>query len=263
MNSPTNANQTIPLSNCSAAEWQTRIELAGAYRLAHRRGWSMMIFNHITARVPGENDHFLINIFGLRYDEITASNLIKVDLQGNVIGGDGTERTNLAGYVIHSAIHGARHDVVCALHTHGPSIVAVSCLEQGLMMLNQDSMQFAGQVAYHDFEGIAINQAERDRLVADFGDKSTLMLRNHGALTVGRSVGEAFVMMWLLEHACKIQLSVLAAGGKINGLDSGQLDKIAAGVPEQQKAITPDGIGKLPFDALLRGLDQTDPDYYS
>ncbi|MEL0081510.1 MAG: class II aldolase/adducin family protein, partial [Gammaproteobacteria bacterium] len=195
------------------------------------------------------------------YDEITASNLLKVDLEGNVINGDGTERVNLAGYVIHSAIHGAREDVVCALHTHGPAVTAVSCLQEGFMFINQDSMQFAGQVAYHDFEGIAINEEERGRLVADLGNQSTLILRNHGALTVGRSVGEAFVMMYLLEHACKIQLSVMASGAKIRDLENGRLDSIATDVPEQQMAITPDGIGKLPFEALMRELDITDPDY--
>jgi len=261
MNNPTTTEQTIPIPNCSAEEWQIRKELAAAYRLVHNKGWTSLIFNHITARVPGAEEHFLINNFGLRYDEITASNLLKVDLEGNVINGDGTERINLAGYVIHSAIHGARDDVVCALHTHGPASVAVSCLEGGFMFINQDSMQFSGQIAYHDFEGIAINEEERDRLVADFGTKSTLILRNHGALTVGRSVGEAFVMMWLLEHACKIQLSVMATGAKINALEGGRLDTIAVGVPAQQMVLTPDGLGKLPFDALMREVEITDPDY--
>jgi len=122
-------------------------------------------------------------------------------------------------------------------------------------------MQFSGQIAYHDFEGLAINEDERERLVADLGTKSTLILRNHGALTVGRSVGEAFVMMWLLEHACKIQLSVMATGAKINALESGRLDTIALGVPTQQLALTPDGLGKLPFEALMREVEITDPDY--
>lgn len=263
MNQPHIISQSPAASRFSPEEWQIRCELAAAYRLAHNKGWTSLIFNHITARVPGPEEHFLINHFGLRYDEITASNLLKVDLDGNIIDGDGTEQVNLAGYVIHSAIHGAREDVVCALHTHGPASVAVSCLEEGFMFINQDSMQFSGKIAYHDFEGIAINEGERDRLVADLGTKSTLILRNHGALTVGRSVGEAFVMMWLLEHACKIQLSVMATGAKINALENGQLDAIAAQVPEQQKAITPDGLGKLPFDALLREVAVTDPDYCS
>ena len=257
------AGTNIPLKNCTVEEWQIRKELAAAYRLVHNKGWTSLIFNHITARVPGDEEHFLINNFGLRYDEITASNLVKVDLQGNVINGDGSEKINQAGYVIHSAIHGARDDVICALHTHGPASVAVSCLEQGFMFINQDSMQFSGKIAYHDFEGIAIDEGEKARLVADLGDKSTLILRNHGALTVGRSIGEAFVMMWLLEHACKIQLSVLASGAKINALESGQLKAIAAEVPNQQMTITPDGIGKLPFEALIREVEITDPDYCS
>lgn len=258
---PTAINQDIRLSGCGPEEWQARVELAAAYRLIHKQGWTSLVFNHITARVPGAEDQFLINNFGLRYDEITASNLIKVDLKGRVIDGRGNERVNLAGYVIHSAIHGARHDVHCALHTHGPAGVAVSCLEQGFLFINQDSMQFHGQIAYHEFEGLAVNEDERQRLVADFGDKAILILRNHGMLTVGKTVADAFVLMWALEHCCKVQLSVMASGGKIHGLDNGQLDAIAKNLPQQQFAITPEGLGKLPFAALMRQLDQTDPDY--
>ncbi len=263
MNNNRKPAPTIPLAHCSTAEWQIRLELAAAYRMIHHKGWDSLIFNHITARVPGDEEHFLINNFGLRYDEITASNLIKVDLDGNVVDGDGSEQVNVAGYVIHSAIHGARGDVVCALHTHGPAATAVSCLEQGYMFINQDSMQLAGQIAYHDFEGIAINEGERERLVADLGSKGVLFLRNHGALTVGRSVGEAFVLMWLLEHTCKIQLSVMATGAPIRGLKNGALNAIAAKVPVQQMTITPDGLGKLPFEAVMRELDEIDPGYRS
>lgn len=261
MNQPTDIKHDIRLPGCSAEEWQARVELAAAYRLIHNYGWTSLVFNHITSRVPGADDQFLINNFGLRYDEITASNLIKVDLKGNVVDAKGDERVNLAGYVIHSAIHGARHDVQCALHTHGPSGVAVSCLEQGFMHINQDSMQFAGKIAYHDFEGLAVDEDERQRLVADFGDKTVLILRNHGMLTVGKTVADAFVMMWALEHCCKVQLAVMASGGNIYGQKSGQLDAIAKGVPQAQFAITPEGLGKLPFAALMRELDQTDPDY--
>lgn len=246
---------------CAPQEWAVRVELAAAYRLAHRFGWSMVIFNHITARVPGPEDHFLINNFGLMYDEITASNLLKIDLAGNVVGEyAGSARVNLAGYVIHSAVHGARPDVQCVMHTHSPAGSAVSSIEPGLLHINQDSMQLAGMVAYHEFEGLAVDTGEKARLVADLGERKVLILRNHGLLSTGASVGEAFMLMFLLEHACRTQVAILSMGQPVHG-SADTLGRIAELVPQQQYAITPSGLGGLPFRALMRMLDRTDPGY--
>lgn len=246
---------------CSPEEWQVRTELAAAYRLTDRFGWSMLIFNHITARVPGKEDHFLINNFGLMYDEVTASNLVKIDLDGNVVGDyAGEVRINRAGYVIHSAIHAARHDVQCVMHTHTVAGEAVASCEPGLLHVNQDSMQLTGQVAYHDFEGLAVDDGEKARLVADFGDKKVLVLRNHGMLTAGNSVGEAFMLMWLLEHACRTQVAALSMGQPLHGSQD-MLTRIAELVPQQQHIITPTGLGGLPFRSLMRWLDRQDSSY--
>lgn len=251
----------IRRGDCEATEWDTRVQLAAAYRLVHHFGWTSIIFNHITARVPGTQDQFLINNFGLRYDEVKASNLLKIDLTGNVIGDyDGVTRVNLAGYVIHSAIHAARHDLNCILHTHTTAGVAVSSIEPGLLHINQDSMQLAGSVAYHDFEGLAVNDDEKSRLVADLGERKVLILRNHGLLTAGETIGEAFMLMYLTEGACRAQVAALSMGQPING-DKGLLERIAAQVPAQQALITPDGLGGLPFDALVRMIDDIDPSY--
>jgi ribulose-5-phosphate 4-epimerase/fuculose-1-phosphate aldolase len=247
--------------HCTPQEWALRVELAAAYRLAHHFGWSMVIFNHITARVPGAQEHFLINNFGLMYDEVTASNLLKLDLDGNVVGEyAGPARVNLAGYVIHSAIHGARADVQCVMHTHSPAGSAVSSIEPGLLHINQDSMQLTGQVAYHEFEGLAVDAGEKARLVADLGERKVLILRNHGLLTTGTSVGEAFMLMYLLEHACRTQVATLSMGQPLHGSDD-MLGRIARLVPQQQYAITPSGLGGLPFQALMRMLDRSDPGY--
>ncbi len=246
---------------CAPEEWQVRVELAAAYRLADRFGWSMLIFNHITARVPGADEHFLINNFGLMYDEITASNLLKIDLDGNVVGDyRGETRVNRAGYVIHSAVHAARHDVQCVMHTHSVAGEAVASIEPGLLHINQDSMQLTGQVAYHDFEGLAVDDAEKRSLVADLGDKNVLILRNHGLMTAGSSVGEAFMLMWLLEHACRTQVAALSMGQPLHGSQD-MLTRIANLVPQQQYVITPTGLGGLPFRSLLRWLDRHDSSY--
>lgn len=251
----------IGQGDCDAREWQTRVELAAAYRLAHHFGWSMIIFNHITARVPGTEDQFLINNFGLRYDEIKASNLLKIDLDGKVVGDyAGIARVNLAGYVIHSAIHAARHDLNCVMHTHTVAGCAVSGVQPGLMHINQDSMQLSGAIAYHEFEGLAVDGEEKARLVADLGEKRVMILRNHGLLTAGATVGEAFVWMWLLEHACRTQIATLSMNLPVNGAGE-LLARIADLVPTQQGFITPDGLGGLPYDALMRLIDDIDPSY--
>ncbi|MEX2648009.1 MAG: class II aldolase/adducin family protein [Alphaproteobacteria bacterium] len=233
------------------AEWSMRVELAAAYRLADRYGFSDFIWNHITARIPGEENRFLINPFGLRYDEITASSLVKVDVEGNVIGGGAT---NYTGFVIHSAIHMARRDVGCVMHTHSRGGLAVGCLEEGLLPFVQDSLAFHDKVAYHDYEGLGVDLGERLRLAANLGDAACLFLRNHGLITVGATVGEAFVRMVYLERVCRVQLDILATGRPYRVVPPDLRAKAAA-----QYADFPPGTYEWP--ALIRLLDQKDPGY--
>jgi ribulose-5-phosphate 4-epimerase/fuculose-1-phosphate aldolase len=249
----------------SEAERQTRIDLAACYRLVDMFGMSDMILNHISARVPGGEEHFLLNPFGLMYEEMTASCLIKVDIDGTVIHNPNTDYTvNLPGYVIHSAIHAARHDVQCVLHTHTPAGMAVSALECGLLPLNQTAMRFAGSVAYHDFEGVAVDVDERARLVADLGDCDAMILRNHGLLTVGTTIAEAFVNMQRLEKACITQMLTLSGGSKLHMPPQAIVDRAFA---QLRRSPTPDRNGNfLPhgtreWPALLRMLDRRDPSY--
>jgi ribulose-5-phosphate 4-epimerase/fuculose-1-phosphate aldolase len=233
-----------------------RIELAAAYRLAAQFGWTTLIFNHITARVPGPERHFLINRFGHTYEEVTASNLVKVDLDGNVIGEPAA--VNRAGFVLHSAIHAVREDVMCAMHTHTPAGVAVSAMECGLQPVNLEAMLFYGRLAYHDFEGITIEEAEKPRLLANLGDKNAMILRNHGLLVCGRSVAEAFKRMFDLELACQVQIAAMASG-KLH-LPS---PEVAARVADQSARFDPSGgsAAQRAFAALMRRLDAGDPSY--
>lgn len=194
-------------SSICEAEWQARVELAACYRLVAHFRMTDMIYNHISLRVPGSDDQFLINPFGLLYEEVTASNLVKVDRDGRLIEDDGLD-VNPAGFVIHSAIHTARHDVACVLHTHTRAGVAVSALKEGLMPVSQHAMCFFNRVGYHDYEGISLEEQERTRLVTDLGDHHTLILRNHGLLTTGANVHAAFALMYYLEMACQIQTSL-------------------------------------------------------
>jgi ribulose-5-phosphate 4-epimerase/fuculose-1-phosphate aldolase len=249
----------------SNAEQQARIDLAACYRLVDLYGMSDMILNHITVRVPGEDEHFLINPFGLMYHEITASSLIKVALNGTVVHNPHEHYTvNQPGYVIHSAIHGARHDITCVLHTHTPAGMAVSALDCGLLPLNQTAMRFAGSVAYHDFEGVAVDLDERQRLVADLGDNDVMILRNHGLLTVGVTVAEAFVNMLRLERACQTQLLTMSAGAHLRMPAQPVIDKTFQQLRRQP---SPDKNGRFPphgereWPALLRLLDQRDASY--
>lgn len=247
------------------AEQQLRVDLAACYRLVDLYGMSDGILNHISAKVPGEDMHFLINPFGMMYEEITASSLIKIDLDGQVIDNPNTDYTvNLPGYVIHSAIHGARHDVVCVLHTHTPAGMAVSALECGLLPISQSSMRFAGSVAYHDFEGVAVDMDERQRLVQDLGDNDVMILRNHGLLAVGQTVAEAFVNMHRLERACQTQLLAMSANSKLITLEPALVDKTFG---QLRRAPSPDASGRFPphgereWPALLRKLDRINPGY--
>lgn len=198
----------------SAEERKIRAELAACYRLAQKNGWDELIYNHITARIPGPEHHFLINPFGLAFDEVTASNLIKVDLDGRVIGAS-KYPINAAGFTIHSAIHAARPEVGCVIHLHTEAGMALSMLEDGLLPLTQTAMFFQSQIAFHAYEGIALNLAERERLVRDLGDKSVLILRNHGTLVACPTIGQAFVTMFLLEKAARAQLRAMACSSKL------------------------------------------------
>ena len=236
----------------SDAEWQARVELAAAYRLTDHFGMTALIYNHITARVPGADDQFLINEYGLGYEEVTASNLVKIDMDGNILD-EGERRINVTGYVIHSAIHAARHDVTCVMHTHTPYGMAVSALERDLLPLQQDAYQFHERLSYHEFEGVAVDIDERERLVTDLGDKNAMILRNHGLLTVGRSVAEAWVRMWQLEQACKVQVLAQSTGQAIRQAPISAIGRTAAFFDREPVA--------LEWAWLLRTLDRKDASY--
>ena len=241
----------------SEEEWKVRVDLAAAYRLAHLYGWTTtLIYNHISARIPGPDHHFLLNPFGLRWDEVTASNLVKIDLEGNILD-DTPYKINNAGYTIHSAIHGARDDAVCVIHTHTEAGMAVSALEDGLLFTNQDSMMFYGNVAYHEFEGIALDLSERERLVGDLGGNKVMILRNHGLLTTGMSVSDAWVQMYFLEKVCSAQLSLLAAASAGGGIHHPSRE-VCEHTAEQYEG---SGCGEREWPALLRQLDDVTTDY--
>ncbi|CAG9275218.1 Class II aldolase [Paraburkholderia unamae] len=201
------------------AEWKTRCELAALYRvLAHYR-MTDHIYTHISARVPGtDKDHFLINPYGLMFHEITASSLVKIDTEGNIIENvnQDRQRVNTAGFMIHSAVHMARHDISCVAHTHTAAGIAVSAQEHGLLPISQHALMFYGRTSYHNYEGIATDEAERARLVKDLGNNKAMILRNHGLLAAGRTIADAFVVLYYLERACQIQISALAGGSELN-----------------------------------------------
>ena len=199
----------------SAAEWQTRVDLAACYRLVAHFGWTDLIYNHISARVPDEPEHFLINSYGLMYEEISASNLVKIDLDGRLLDDPIGWGINQAGFVVHSAVHAARHDAFCVIHTHTPAGVAVSAQTQGLLPLNQQAMWFYDRMGYHDYEGIALETPERERLVRNLGAHNALVLRNHGVLTLGATIPAAFQLMYFLENACRAQVLATAGGASI------------------------------------------------
>lgn len=198
----------------SDEEWAVRVDLAACYQLVAHYGMTDLIYTHISARVPGTTDQFLINPYGLFFDEITASSLVKVDIEGNILG-ETDFKINPAGYTIHSAVHGARHDVGCVLHTHTTAGMAVSAQKQGLLPLTQNSLMFYNRLAYHGYEGVALNLDERERLVRDMGDAIAMILRNHGLLTVGSTVSEAFRRIFYLEKSCEAQIKALAGGAEL------------------------------------------------
>lgn len=240
----------------SAEEWETRVNLAAAYRLAAHYGWDDLIYTHISARVPNSDHHFLMNPLGLLFEEITASSLVKVDLEGNILM-DTPFIANKAGFVIHSALHAAREDAMCVMHLHTDYGIAVSNLEGGLKPTCQSAIFPWALTAYHEFEGLAVRDDEKERLVADMGDKQALILRNHGTLTVGRSIAKAFEAMYFLERACKIQI-LSEAAGKLHMPSQEAIDNT---LRDLRAVAGANGADLLVWPALLRKLDRMDPGF--
>jgi ribulose-5-phosphate 4-epimerase/fuculose-1-phosphate aldolase len=239
-------------------EWQVRVDLAALYRLVALEGWDDMIFTHISARVPGPEHHFLINPFGMFFEEVTASSLVKVDLDGNIVM-DSPYGINPAGFTIHSAVHGAREEARFVIHIHTDQGVAVSAQADGLLPLSQHALAVLPHLAYHDYEGVALNLDERQRLVEDLGDKSMMMLRNHGTLATGTTAGATWVGLFHLERACKMQVMALSAGR------DRVLMTTEAAQAEVGKAVASGfgRLGELPWPGLLRMLDRHSPGYDS
>jgi ribulose-5-phosphate 4-epimerase/fuculose-1-phosphate aldolase len=258
-------------SKCSPEEWKARQELACAYRLFDHMGWHGLIFNHITLRVPGTESNFLINPFGLMYREVTASNLVKIDVEGNILG-DSDYPVNRAGFVIHSALHMARPDAHAIMHTHTNEGVAVSAQEHGLLPLSMPAIGLQGHLAFHEFEGISLDTGERERLIADLGDKNHLILHNHGLLTCGPTIADAFLRMRTLQAACEIQVMALAGGGKLHypapetlAVTSNQVTQITSqgGAVHGRKpqAGEASGAAELMWAAMTRWMTDKDPSF--
>lgn len=239
----------------SAEEWQVRIDLAACYRLCALKNWDDLIYTHISAMVPGEPGCYLINPFGWRFDEITASSLVKIDIHGNIIG-DQKARVNVTGFAIHGAVHTARPDAICVMHLHNENGVAVGIQQGGLLPLSQHALRFYEQMGYHDYEGLALSAAEQSRLIANLGTYPAMLLRNHGTLIAGRTVAEAYTLMDTLDKACSFQLKAQSGGGPLN-------------IPPPEvcaktyKELLGDGSpeGSLEWPALLRKLDAVSPSY--
>lgn len=242
-------------TNMSEGERQTRIDLAACYRLCALNGWDDLIYTHISAAVPGEPGRFLINPFGFRFDEICASNLVKIDVQGQIIG-DGKYKVNVTGFAIHGAVHAARADAHCVMHLHNPNGVAVGMQLDGLLPLTQHALRFYQQVGYHDYEGLALSAVEQSRLIERLGSFPAMFLRNHGTLISGRTIAEAFVLMDMLDKACAFQLKAQSGGARLSMptheiCQKTYLELIGDGSPE----------GVLEWPALLRKLDALDSSY--
>ena len=246
-----------PRSSFVEAEWALRVQLAAAYRIAHHLGWAELIYTHISARVPGSQHHFLINPYGLRFDEVTASSLVKINADGEPVGSQGYA-ANKAGFIIHSAIHMARADAQCVWHMHTLAGMAVSAQENGLLPVHMYSHNFYKRLSYHDFEGPSMRLDERARLVASLGSENQgLILRNHGLLTVGRTIPEAFIRFWRLNRACEIQLAAQAA--KLR-LPSAEVCEASFQMGEEFLTDQA-GLGELEFNAILRKIEAKDASY--
>jgi ribulose-5-phosphate 4-epimerase/fuculose-1-phosphate aldolase len=242
----------------TAIEQTLRVDLAACYRLVAHFGWDDLVFTHISARVPGADHHFLINPYGMLFDEITASSLVKVDEHGEKTEPN-PHPVNPAGFVIHSAIHAARSDVTCVLHVHTPAGVAVSAQKQGLLPISQQATIALSSLGYHDYEGIALRDEEKPRLVRDLGDQTCLILRNHGLLTVGRTIADAFLAMFTLQRACEVQVLARSGGAELVLVDP----RVLEGVKASTRAVTKGLGGALAWPGLLRRLDRIDESYRS
>ena len=240
----------------SEEEWRARVDLAALYRLVALYGWDDLVFTHISLRVPGPEHHFLINPYGFLFEEITASSLVKVDLAGRVVS-ETPYFINPAGFTIHSAVHAAREDALCVLHLHTNAGVAVSAQKEGLRAVSQQSLLPLSSLAYHDYEGLALNEDEKPRLVRDLGDKTFLVLRNHGLLTVGRTPADAFLAMYVLQRACEIQLLAQSGGAELVAVPA----PVLAGIGAQREAVMKGLGGQLAWPGLLRKLDRLDESY--
>lgn len=243
----------------NAEEWRLRVDLAGCYRIFDHLGWSETIMNHITVRVPGPEHHFLINPYGLTYDEVTASNLVKIDLQGKIVGHSDWP-VNPAGFVIHSAVHAGRDDAICIAHTHTTEAQAVSMKKGGLNLNSIYASQFVGRIGYHDFEGLSLYNGEKERIVANLGPKNTvLIMRNHGVLTIGRSIGEAFWNMWRFQRSAEVQITAEAMAGSDNIVS----DEVRQRCQKDADNFGPNSVSENIFQAMLRKVHRIDPSYES
>lgn len=240
----------------SEQEWQTRVDLAAAYRMVAHYGWDDLVFTHISARVPGPEHHFLINPYGMMFDEVTASSLVKVDIDGNKVMASEYD-INPAGFIIHSAVHASRDDAKCVMHLHTLDGIAVSTLKDGLQAYSQQSLFALSSLSYHDYEGVALNPDEKARLVSDLGDTSFMILRNHGLLTCGESIADAFTFMFLLQRSCEIQIKAQSTGQEMLKIP----DQILAGIQAQAKQVTRSAGGSLAWPGILRKLDRTNPGF--
>jgi len=243
----------------SPEEWKTRVDLAACYRLIAMHGWDDLIYTHISARIPN-TDYILINAFGLTFNEITASNLVKIDIDGNIIDKDCPFEINPAGFTIHSAVHQARHEEQCVLHLHTNETIAVASLEEGLLPLSQYAMFALASMSYHEYEGLAVNDEEKQRLQNDLGNANFMLLRNHGALTVGKTIGDAFMHMYDLTRACQVQLQILATGMEPIFAPQSIIDGI-----KEQANIVNIGLtgGQKAWPAMLRRVYRNDPSFAS
>lgn len=247
-----------PLS-CSEQEWATRCDLAALYRLIAHHRWTDFVYTHISARLPGPEDHFLINRYGVNFHQICASDLVKIDLNGSVVedGDPQSRRVNAAGFTIHSAVHMARPDLTCVVHTHTAAGIAVSAQKDGLLPISQHALKFYGRVAYHGYEGIALDLDERDRLVKDLGPHKAMILRNHGLLVGGTSIPEAFHMTYMLERACAAQVAAQSGGGELIYPP----EDVCRHTAEQFRAQEHDEHYAMVWDAALRLIENDRPDY--
>lgn len=240
----------------SAEEWALRVDLAACYRIVAHYGWDDLIFTHISVRLPGPEHHFLINPFGLMFEEITASSLVKIDLNGEIIG-DSPYAVNPAGFIIHSAIHEAREDAHCVLHLHTMEGVAVSCQAQGLLPLSQQSLFPLISLSYHEYEGLAVNPEEKVRLQADLGQTNSMILKNHGLLTLGQDIASAFLSMFILQRSCEIQIMAQSGGAEVMSIDA----KILAGIKAQSEIVMQNSGASIVWNGLLRKMDRLDPGF--